>query len=111
MKSIPTMLLVFAVTVFPFTAQRALAQQAQSNPDFSNVNDILQGNRTLFQITDLQVSVSGFNKGVVSYRLATSNSSVTKTSLVLTGLGSFPFKSFSGWMFNKQQATTETETN
>src|SRR5215831_13685886 len=32
MKSIPTMLLVFAVTVVPFTAQRALAQQ-DVNPD------------------------------------------------------------------------------
>ena len=111
MKSIRTMLLVFAVTVVPFTGQRALAQQAQSNPDFSNVNDILQGNRTLFQITDLQVSVSVPNRGIGSYRLETSNSSVTKTSLVLTGLGSFPFKSFSGWMFNQPQATTVTEAN
>ena len=32
MKSIRTMLLVFAVTVIPFTAQRALAQQ-DVNPD------------------------------------------------------------------------------
>ena len=32
MKSIPTMLLVFAVTVVPFTAQRALAQQ-DMDPD------------------------------------------------------------------------------
>src|SRR5215469_977073 len=111
MKSIRTMLLVIAVSVVAFTGQRALAQQAQSNPDFSNVNDILQGNRTLFQITDLQVSVSVPNRGIGSYRLETSNSSVTKTSLVLTGLGSFPFKSFSGWMFNQPQATTVTEAN
>jgi hypothetical protein len=93
--------------------------QAQSNPDFSNVNDILQGNRTLLQITDLQVNFTtgtANSAQVESYQLETSKSEVTKTSLIkiphpVRNYGLEANKSFSGWMFNQPQAITVTEAN
>lgn len=91
-----------------FSAQ---SQAQEKNPDFSNVNDILQGNRTLLQVMDLQATATlGNGANLTSYQFTTSNSSVTKTSTIPTGIAGsvYDSKSFSGWMFNQPQAVTVT---
>ena len=105
-RSLFSLLLVVAAC-----ALFATRLQAQSNqdPDFSNVNDILHGNRTLLQMTDIRIF--GYD-GLGSYFYAAwgpaSNSSVSPIaindwtgSVYLTEIG---IKSFSGWMFNNPSA-------
>jgi hypothetical protein len=93
---------------------------AQSNPDFSNVNDILHGNRALIQMTDLQVvgfqPPSGYRLGSYCfYSFATNNSHLTKIVPPYnddcgwqpnnTGFQT-PLHLFSGWMINEPTAVT-----
>ena len=104
-----TKLLVGSAVVAIASASSALAQ----NPDFSNTDDILHGNRTMLNITDLQVvNVSG--NGLNFSQLLTSNSSVTKTVSFPASLpgdiyNPYRVKSFSGLMFNQPQAVSVTE--
>ncbi|HET8824090.1 MAG TPA: DVUA0089 family protein, partial [Terriglobales bacterium] len=89
--------------------------QAQSDPDFTNVKDILHGNRTLLQITDLQVVTWTKDSTQLNFnQLLTSNSSVTKTSSSSANIppdiyNPYGTKSFSGSMFNQPQPVTVTE--
>jgi hypothetical protein len=107
------LLAVTACALFPARLQ------AQSNPDFSNVNDILHGNRTLFQITDLQSAFFSPGAGIVTYQLTTSNSTVANAQTFynaapLPSGGLFAtsrLPSFAGWMVNQPQALTITAWN
>ncbi len=104
-----------AVLACGFVAALAsLPMHAQTGPDFSNVDDFLQGQRTLLKITDLQVVTTSASNQIDFNQLLTSNSSVTKTSSLPAQLppdiyNPFAFKSFSGLMFNQPQAVTVTE--
>jgi hypothetical protein len=106
-RSLLSLSLTIAACAF-FTAR----SEAQKNdPDFSNVNDILQGNRTLLQISDLQAAATLQNgANLTLYQFTTSNSSVTKTSTTPAGIPEkvHDSQSFSGWMFNQPQAVTVT---
>ena len=109
--------LSLAIAACAFFTARSQAQQ--KDPDFSNVNDILHGNRTLLQITDLEVvSVGTVGTGdtVYLYQATTSNSSLTTNTSLTTTKYPATFetnvpRSFSGWMFNQPQAITVTEIN
>src|SRR5215469_13337749 len=102
-----------------FTGQSNAQSQSTTNPDFSNVNDILYGNRTLFSIQDLQiVSVQPDpldNKGanaVTAFPVTTSNSNPTNApSQWVSPAGSDQPKVFSGRMFNKPSATVVVALN
>ena len=93
--------------------------QSTTNPDFSNVNDIMYGNRTLFSIQDLQiVSVQpdpSDNKGanaVTAFPVTTINSSPTNApSQWVSPAGSDQPKVFSGRMFNQPSATVVVALN
>ena len=86
-----------------------------SGPDFSNVDDFLQGQRTLLKITDLQVvaQTSAFNTTSI-FPISTSNSGQSlqptqnPTGSVDT---SQPLHSFSAHMFNQSPAVTLTTMN
>ncbi|MBV9223639.1 MAG: DVUA0089 family protein, partial [Acidobacteriaceae bacterium] len=56
-------------------AGSSLFAQSGQNPDFTNVNDILHGNRTLFQVTDLEIASTNSLNSVDLYQLPMSNSS------------------------------------
>lgn len=94
-----------------FIALATSPVKAQTNPDFTNVHDILHGNRTLLQISDLQIvtwPVSTNTSNLFTFnQLLTSNSSVTNTSSFQADVGSvwnpYGVKSFSGLMFNQPQ--------
>jgi hypothetical protein len=91
--------------------------QSNQSSDFSNVNDILHGNRTLLQMTDIEifyVCVLEAQGGGLEQCLATTWATASNSSLSpiyggdavgsetdLTGVG---IKSFSGWMFNQPRA-------
>jgi hypothetical protein len=89
--------------------------QGQSDPDFTNVNDILHGNRTLLQITDLQILTWQKDSTQLNFdQLMTSNSSITKTSSFPANIppdiyNPYGTKSFSGSMFNQPQPVTVSE--
>jgi FG-GAP-like repeat len=97
--------LLFALFTCSFFAQELHAQ----TPDFSKVDDILRGKRTLLQITDLQVigvnSVSGLNftQIPVANSTPTAVTPVSTTSFVEPGTRSV---TFSGWMFNQPKPVT-----
>jgi hypothetical protein len=80
---------------------------AQTTPDFSKVDDILRGKRTLLQITDLQVvgvnSLSGLNFAQIPVvnSTPTAVTPVTTTNFVEPGARSL---TFSGWMFQSAEA-------
>src|SRR5690242_5655228 len=113
MKDRSLLSLSLAIAVCAFFAGPLQAQQ--KNPGFSNVNDILQGDRTLLQITDLQVAGLGKDNFAYLYHATTSNSSVAKTSLTPTYLpvtdGPNALRAFSGWMFNQPEAITVAAIN
>jgi len=113
MKHRSLLSLSFAIAACAFFAARSQAQQ--KDPDFSNVNDVLQGNRTLLQITDLQVAGVGTGNAAYLYQATTSDSSVKNNSLITTklspGLRRQKLISSSGWMFNQPEALTVTAVN
>lgn len=84
------------------------------NPDFTNVDDILQGQRTLLQVTDVEIISNGpeTGGGVVYYQLPTSDSSPGQTAPAgqVTNIGNpaGPFKplELSGRIFNLPKAVT-----
>jgi hypothetical protein len=87
--------------------------QAQSNPDFTNVNDILHGNRTLLNITDLEIVTLDPNVGPVFTQITTSNSSQTSSrsfNYNLQGIRAVA-PNFSAHMFNQPSAITITALN
>ena len=92
----------------------SLFAQSGQNPDFTNVNDILHGNRTLLQITDVEIISSGPETGdnVIFYQLPMSNSSPGQTpppfQLTLVSPPATVFKplELSGWIFNLPRAVT-----
>jgi hypothetical protein len=97
--------LLLAVTACAFFTTPVQAQSDQT-PDFSNVNDILHGNRTLLRMTDIQIFSAYVNSGFYSlnptWGLA-SNSSLSLSSTFgapISTLSGGVIKSFSGWMFN-----------
>src|SRR5215472_3206832 len=81
------------------------------DPDFTNENDILHGERTLLQATDLEILTYPSQGGPLSflYDLTTSNSTpgtpTTTVSLVPSAPGTVPLN-FSGRMFNLPGAVT-----
>src|SRR5215469_5249300 len=102
-----------------FTGQSNAQSQSTTNPDFSNVNDILYGNRTLFSIQDLQVvsvqpdpSDPKGAQGVTAFPVTTSNSQPTNAGnqFVSPGGSDLP-KVFSGRMFNQPSATVVVALN
>jgi hypothetical protein len=109
--------LMTLLTFSLFTSQ-SNAQSAQ-NPDFSNVNDILNGNRTLLNVTDLFVATVGLappNYGtdqtlVYQYPVNTSNSQQTNPPSPPDSWGTLgeggggSTRIFSGRMFNQAAAT------
>jgi hypothetical protein len=91
--------------------------QAQSNqdPDFSNVNDILHGNRTLLQLADYQVVNLAAYPFLSAYQGTSSNSSLASPQQIVNNHDGNDvyfmnyggtIKSFSGWMFDQPQAIT-----
>jgi hypothetical protein len=83
------------------------AQAQTSAPDYSNVPDFLNGQRTLLNVTDLQVVRVGPGS-IQVYPIPTSNSN--QTLAPPNGIGgnvnfSYP-SSFSAHMFNQSQAVT-----
>jgi hypothetical protein len=93
--------------------------QSTTNPDFSNVNDIMYGNRTLFSIQDLQVvSVSSPSDPAVyptvsAFPVTTSNSQPTNapSQSVSLSLDKEIPNAFSGRMFNQPSATVVVALN
>ena len=108
--------LLVALFICAFSAEQS---QAQSNPDFTNVNDILQGKRTILQVTDLVVASVGqapANTGtdqtlIYMYPVTTQNSQQTNspnppaTWGTLSEGGGGSVKTFSGRMWNEPVAT------
>ena len=94
--------------------------QSTTNPDFSNVDDILYGNRTLFSIKDLQ-SVSVISNPddptayptVSAFPVTTSNSEQTNypSQQVSLSLDKETPKVVSGRMFNQPSATVVVALN
>jgi hypothetical protein len=86
-----------------------LRGQTNQDPDFTNENDILHGNRTLYQVTDVEVLAFTSQGQISLYDLKTSNSSPgTPTTLipeVISQPGMRAFN-FSGRMFNVPGAVT-----
>ena len=73
-------------------------------PDFSKVDDILRGKRTLLQITDLQVTSVNSQSGLTFTQIPVSNSTPTAVTPVSTTASVAPGSrtvTFSGWMFNQ----------
>ena len=110
--------LLLAVAACAFFPGRLQAQSDQ-NSDFSNVNDILHGNRTLLKMTDIKIfgytEVWEGNTGSWLYDATglTSNSSIGPINIVGsngTGLRAFGIKSFSGWMFSDRPGQVEAVT-
>lgn len=104
--------LMLGSVALAIAAVSPMPAQSNQNPDFTNVDDILRGNRTLLNITDLQV-VAFSNSGLSFTQLTTSNSSMTaKPSFPATLppdiYSPFGVKSFTGSMFNQPQAVTVT---
>jgi hypothetical protein len=100
--------LLLAVAACAFFTTRVQAQSNQ-DPDFSNVNDILHGNRTLLQITDIKIFGLSNNGNLYAADGRTSNSSISPIGITASsqspssmGIG---INSFSGWMFNDPSAT------
>jgi len=103
-----------ALVVAILAALASLPVQAQTDPDFTNVNDVLHGNRTLLQITDVEIIENGPETGgnVVLYQLPMSNSSPGQTppTFQITGIGNpagiFKPLELSGRIFNLPRAVT-----
>jgi hypothetical protein len=95
--------------VVTLTAVAARAQTS-SGPDYNNVSDILNGQRSLLQVTDLMVSIYGQSLGhVYSTPITTSNSQQTlqnRFDWFTQGQSGGP--SFSALMWNGGNATTIT---
>ena len=107
--------LLVGTAAIAIAASSPMLAQSNQNPDFTNVKDILRGNRTLLSITDLQV-VGFSNSGLSFNQLTTANSSMTAKPSFPAALPSdvynpFGVKSFSGSMFNQSQAVTVTQLN
>jgi hypothetical protein len=83
--------------------------RAQTNPDFTHVDDILRGKRTLLQITDLQVVGVNSLSGLNFVQIPVSNSTPTAVTPVSTTFSVQPGRqtvTFSGWMFNQPKPVT-----
>ena len=95
-------------------ALAAISIQAQTNdPDYSNVSDFLSGQRTLLQITDLQVASYNTGSGTLWITpVQTANSQQTtqpqRSFQTFSLNGQYQTFSFSVRMFNRPQATTFT---
>ncbi len=65
-----------AGTVVAALASVPLGAQTSSGPDYSNVSDFLNGQRTLLKVQDLQVVVNaaGYNNSVSIIPITTQNS-------------------------------------
>ena len=94
--------------------------QSTTNPDFSNVDDILYGNPTLFSITDLQIVSVISNPDdptayptVSAFPVTTSNSQQTNypSQQVSLSLDKETPKVVSGRMFNQPSATVVVALN
>ena len=86
---------------------------AQSNPDFTGVNDILHGMRTLLSVTDLQVTTVVSPTQIWLQQGLTSNSSVTQEfdqsyDFPQGSAQNVTMKAFTGKMFNQPQSITVT---
>jgi hypothetical protein len=92
----------------------AVSVQAQaSDPDYSNVSDFLSGQRTLLQITNLQVASYNTGSGTLWITpVTTANSQQTtqpqRNFQTFSLNGQYQTFSFSVRMFNQPQATTFT---
>jgi hypothetical protein len=84
----------------------------QSNPDYSQVPDILYGRRTVVQATDLEVVALDPNVGPVFAQINTANSQQTASNFFNWGLqgidASKPVLNFSAHMFNQPSTSTIT---
>ncbi len=98
------MIALFGSTFF---AQSARAQQ---EPDYSNVNDILDGRRTLVEVDDLVVvGLQPPNPTMSTFILPTTNSQLDPVKTVLPQYNlpaTSRFKNLTGHMFNFPSATT-----
>jgi hypothetical protein len=94
-----------------FATLAAAPVHSQSNgPDYSQVSDFLNGERSLFNITDLQIASYNSQSGIWTTPITTSNSQQTTLSSFETTLtaDSTQLRSFSARMFHQPQAVTIT---
>lgn len=101
----PRALLVTLVVLLMLSGAPPSARpaRAQTDPDFSNVGDILQGRRRLLPVDDLIVSgqPAGPGSAVSNLVLPTINSSIgTQTSYAITSSAVPSFATGTGRMFN-----------
>jgi hypothetical protein len=101
-----------AVTACALFATQLQAQSNQ-NPDFTNVDDILNGERTLLQVTDVEIIANGPEtaENLVFYQLPMSNSSPGQNPppfqvTNLSPAGPFLPLELSGRIFNLPKAVT-----
>ena len=104
--------LVVALTSVPVKAQTD-CPSATSGPDYCNVSDFLNGQRTLLQVTDLQIINLVPGVGPQFTQVKTSNSNQTpQTPFIPPNLGGVDSSTvpatFSAHMFNQPSATTIT---
>jgi hypothetical protein len=92
---------LLAVTASALFAARVGAQSNQ-DPDFSNVDDILHGNRTLLKMTDIEIlSIDEDGSFTASWLLASNSSLSPSGGNGVCCISLWGIRSFSGWMWNK----------
>jgi hypothetical protein len=99
------LLAVTACALFPARLQA----QSNQDPDFSHVNDILHGNRTLLKMTDIMIFGSSAGYCLFTVSALASNSQLSpgpesNCNSTIFPPGQIGIKSFSGWMFNQPSA-------
>ncbi len=106
-RKVATMLSVgFAVALGGGSAVQA---QSNQNPDFTNVSDILNGNRNLLNVTDLELVYSNNTyQGTITIHTSDSGQTAVANSSLPSSDKTKNANLYSAWMFNQPTPVTLT---